>query len=127
MFKKNEVLLLAGILLMAALAYGLLQYRDSNHTGATRVLVLQDGVERMNLSAGDIGRYEIKNSQGATNVLEISASGVRMVAANCPDQWCIKKGVVGPGADYIACLPNRLLVRWDNNRPGDDEIDVVVQ
>lgn len=127
MFKKNEVLLLTCILLIAALTYGLLRYMESNNGGATRVLVLQDGVERKNLSADDIGTYEIENSHGARNVLEITKSGVRMLEANCPDQWCIKKGVVGPGADYIACIPNRLMVRWDNHQPDGDDIDVVVQ
>jgi hypothetical protein len=51
-----------------------------------------------------------------------------MVEANCPDGYCMHKGVVSPGADTIVCLPHKLIVGWIKAPQSvPEELDVIVQ
>ncbi len=132
MFKRNEALLLLVIALVAAGIYGVARWTAAPFFGASdvgaRVQVLVDGAEVLSLPAEAIGEHELPLNGGERNRIEITAQGVRMVQANCPDHWCMRKGTVPPGAGAIVCLPHRLIVRWE--RPAQeapDEVDMVVQ
>lgn len=127
MVKKNEILLIAGVLLIAVLVFALTKIGGGAKRG---IEVTVDGQRQMLLAADAFGQVEITGADGARNVIEIVKEGVRMTDANCPDKWCVQKGIVPPGADTIVCLPHRLIVRWTSapGQPDDsDEVDVVLQ
>ncbi len=126
MFKKNELLFIVGIACVALLLW----FVSQQSGGGGYVQVMVDGEQRMMLPANRYGKYEVLAGAGAHNVIEISAQGVRMVDADCPDQWCMRKGTVARGADTIVCLPHKLIVRWadaEDSTGESDEVDVVVQ
>jgi len=131
MFKKNELLLIAGVLLVAALIFAWTRLESAGLARAdAHVQVAVDGEQRLLLPGGAVGMHEIAGQAGQRNVVEVLGEGVRMIEANCPDQWCIRKGIVPRGADIIVCLPHRLIVRWvgsDGAPGGFDDVDVVVQ
>jgi len=127
MLKKNEWLLIAGVLLAALLLFFWNRCQDTNlASGDARLQVTVDGLRRL-LSSGE---HEIVGRAGERNLIEIYDGGVRMAEANCPDQWCVRKGAVPPGADIIVCLPHRLIVRWvepEGAPDGFDDVDVVTR
>jgi len=131
MFKRNELLLVAGILLAAALIFVWNRLESAGLARAdARVQVTVDGEQRLLLPGGALGAHEIAGPAGHHNVVEILDRGVLMAEANCPDHWCMRKGVVPRGADIIVCLPHRLIVRWvgPDGSPGEfDDVDVVAQ
>ena len=130
MIKKNELLLIAGVLLAASLFFVWNRLEDAGFAaGGACVRVTVNGGERLVLSGGTPGLHEVAGRAGKRNVVEILPGGVRMAEANCPDQWCVRKGVVPPGADSIVCLPHRLIVRWvAEGSPAEfDDVDVVAQ
>ncbi|MCL2544859.1 MAG: NusG domain II-containing protein [Clostridia bacterium] len=131
MVKKNELFLIAGVLLVAALVFVWNRLESAGLARAdARVQVTVNGEQRLLLPGGALGRYEIAERAGQRNVVEILGEGVRVAEANCPDHWCVRKGIVPRGADIIVCLPHRLIVRWvgpDGSPGGFDDVDVVAQ
>ena len=98
-------LLLVGILLLAALLVFAF-VRGGQKTGAEAVVTV-DGVE--------IGRYPLSRSgtyplNGGSNVLVIGDGMAWVSEANCPDKVCMGMGKISRNGEFIACLPNRLIV-----------------
>ncbi len=102
-------LILVAVLLVAALALFFvmrsLQARDTG-TGAQAVVTV-DGKE--------IGRYPLKKNgtfplNGGTNILVVENGEAWVSEANCPDKVCMGMGKISRNGEFIACLPNRLLV-----------------
>jgi len=127
MIKKNEWLLIVGVLLAALLLFAWNRRQDTNlaHSDA-RVQVTVDGTQRL-LSPGE---HEIVGQAGERNLVEVLDNGVRMAEANCPDRWCVRKGTLPPGADIIVCLPHRLILRWVGTEGAPaifDDVDVVTR
>lgn len=102
-------LILVAVLLVAALALFLvmrsLQARDTG-TGAQAVVTVE---------GREIGRYPLKKSgtfplNGGTNILVVENGEAWVSEANCPDKVCMGMGKISRNGEFIACLPNRLLV-----------------
>ena len=58
---------------------------------------------------------------GGYNVVTIQNGKVAVTEANCPDQYCVKRGFCDGGAQ-IVCLPHRLVLKF----VGEQEVDFVV-
>ena len=105
--KKNykRDLLLVGILLLAALLLFALT-RGTRESGAEAVVTV-DGTE--------VGRYPLSKAgtfplNGGTNILVIENGEAWVTEANCPDKICMAMGKISRNGEFIACLPNRLLI-----------------
>ena len=136
MFKKNEALLLLAVLLSAAALYGVTRGGSSpGEEAGAHVRILIEGKPPIDLDAADYARRGAKETitqslgdRQCINVIEITDGSVRVTAANCPDQWCVRKGSVPPGNDLIVCLPHRLIVRWvAAPQSAPDVLDVVLR
>ena len=57
-------------------------------------------------------------------VVEIKEGRVRAREAICPEQICIKRGWVSRSGDSIICLPNRIIIKIENQK---QEIDAIVE
>ena len=98
-------LLLVGILLLAALLLFAVT-RGSRETGATAVVTV-DGTE--------VGRYPLNKPgtfplNGGSNILVVGNGEAWVTEANCPDKICMAMGKISRNGEFIACLPNRLLI-----------------
>ena len=98
-------LLLVGILLLAALLLFALT-RGTRESGAEAVVTV-DGTE--------VGRYPLSKAgtfplNGGTNILVIENGEAWVTEANCPDKICMGMGKISRNGEFIACLPNRLLI-----------------
>ena len=102
-------LILVAVLLVAALALFFvmrsLQARDTG-TGAQAVVTVE---------GREIGRYPLKKNgtfplNGGSNTLVVENGEAWVSEANCPDKVCMGMGKISRNGEFIACLPNRLLV-----------------
>ena len=86
--KKNDLLLLAGIIgviLLSFLVMGLLK-KDGAY-----VTVRVDGTETARYSLSEDGEYSLN---GGTNVLRIENGKAYMLTADCPDHLCVQQGKI---------------------------------
>ena len=105
MKKRNDLLLIAGLLAAAALIWVLAR---PGGAGGWAVII-QDGTET--------ARYPLDTDRTVTiggeayNVLRISGGGASVIEANCGDHTCVRTGAVSREGETIVCLPHRLVVR----------------
>ena len=102
-------LIIAGVLLLAALAlFFLMRSRQARDTGSgAQAVVTVDGQE--------VGRYPLRKSgtfplNGGSNILVVENGEAWVSDADCPDKVCMGMGKISRNGEFIACLPNRLLI-----------------
>ena len=66
------------------------------------------------------GIFPISTPNGGENRVYIQDDLVFMESANCPDQLCVKQGVITDNTVPIVCLPNRVIVRIEGGESGLD-------
>ena len=107
--KYTRDLILVGIVLLAALLlFFMVRNNQEKATGTgAEAVVTVDGLE--------IGRYPLKTNgtfplNGGSNILVVENGEAWVSEANCPDHVCMGMGHISRNGEFIACLPNRLLV-----------------
>ena len=109
-------MLFAGLIAALLLVWKLLPGGGGNTVG-----VYQDGalVKTIFLPhTGDTETFEISGVAGG-NTIEVSKDGVRVVSAGCPDKLCVAHGYLKSGTEPIICLPNRLVIRFQEDARTD--------
>ena len=66
------------------------------------------------------GIFPISTPNGGENRVHIQEDLVFMDSANCPDQTCVKQGVIRDGTVPIVCLPHKVIVRIEGGDSGLD-------
>lgn len=116
--KKKDILLAGGILLLA-LALFLWMRMTGNREGAT-LRVLVDGKVYGVYSLGEDQVISIDQERGL-NVLVIREGQAYMEEADCPDQYCVKQGKIHKKGQSIVCLPHRLSATVEGEEEGEPE------
>ncbi len=78
------------------------------------VEIVQDGEVLYTLDLADAKDQEIvlTTPEGKTNTVTIEDGTIRISHADCPDQTCVKSGVLYSESLPIVCLPHRVIVRF---------------
>ena len=111
-------LLLAGVLLLAAVAVFLIvRHRQTGDTGTGPVAVVR-------LNGQEAGRYPLSQDgvfllNGGSNTLVVSNGEAWVSEANCPDKVCMGMGKIRRNGELIACLPNRLIIVIDGGEQAE--------
>ena len=109
--KKNDLILICSLLVIAFTIFGITRIWQQNNTDDNAVVVVTvDGSEQ--------GRYPLNQdvekrfdfADGSYNVLRISDGKVEISEASCPDQICVKHRNIHYKNETIVCLPNKLVV-----------------
>ena len=102
-------LVIAGVLLAAAvLLLFWVKARQTAETGSGPAAVVS-------LDGQDIGRYPLNKNgtfslNGGSNILVVQDGMAWVSDANCPDKICMGMGKISRNGEFIACLPNRLII-----------------
>lgn len=60
----------------------------------------------------DIDRMiTVTTETGGKNTITVSDGKIGVTEANCPDHYCMDRGMCSSGAQ-IVCLPNKLIIRF---------------
>ncbi|MCI9310900.1 MAG: NusG domain II-containing protein [Lawsonibacter sp.] len=107
---KTRVILFLLLAAVAASAAWLL-LRDGD-TDAPTARILRDGVllEEIDLDQVDEPRSLVLEDESGSNTVQVERGRIRISAADCPDQVCVKQGWISGGAVPIICLPHRLTI-----------------
>ena len=125
--KKKDIVIIAAALLLACGLY--LVSQVSLGAKASSVVVTVDGQERLRRPLAMEDTYEIRQPDGAVNVIAVEGGAVYMKEANCRDGLCIRQGRMKNGAKTIVCLPHKLVVRITGEAidTTHDDLDVIIQ
>ena len=120
--KKNDVILIA-ILLVAALltAGGMRIWQMNNTKNSANVVVTIDGEVYGTYPLSEDRTERIELPDGSYNILVISDGYADVTEASCPDQICVKHNHIRYSKESIVCLPNKVVVTVEGGE--ENEID----
>ena len=117
--KKNDIILIGAILVLALVAYVGITFWQGAQTHDAEAVVLIDGEEygRYPLDTDIVERIELPD--GSYNVLVIEDGKADVTEASCPDGICVNHRAVSKQNQSITCLPNKLVVEIRNGEASD--------
>jgi len=122
--KKNDVILIALLLVVALLTAGGMRIRQMNNTKDTaNVVVTIDGEVYGTYPLSEDRTERIELPDGSYNILIISDGCADVSEASCPDQICVKHNHIRYSKESIVCLPNKVVVTVEGGK--ENEIDGV--
>lgn len=105
--KKNDIILICALLLVALAAWGVL--RLTREQGGEAIVTV-DGQLAATIPLSVDATLPIGAERGFCNTVEVSGGRVRMVVADCPDKLCVRQGWIRYDGESIVCLPHKLVV-----------------
>lgn len=105
--KKKDVILAACILAIAL--GGLLFMKTRDHQKGSALNVMVDGELYASYSLEEDRTIRL-SLDGGENTFRIENGSVRMLSADCPDQYCVEHAAISADHETIVCLPHRLVL-----------------
>ncbi|WP_026521596.1 NusG domain II-containing protein [Butyrivibrio sp. VCB2001] len=120
--KKNDIILIAILLVVALLTAGGMRIWQMNNTKDTaNVVVTIDGEVYGTYPLSEDRTERIELPDGSYNILIISDGYADVTEASCPDQICVKHNHIRYSKESIVCLPNKVVVTIEGGE--ENEID----
>jgi hypothetical protein len=105
---------------LGAVLIALFSFRIYAPGGATARLVVEGEGRRWDFPLDAAETLSVPGPLGDT-VVELRGRQARIVSSPCPNQSCIAAGAIHRHGQWIACLPNRVMVRLESGaREGRD-------
>ena len=103
----RDLILVGALLIAALLALLVIRNRQEKETGT-------DAVVTVRTSDGDevypLNKDGVFSLNGGTNTLVIENGEAWVSEANCPDKVCMGMGKISKNGEFIACLPNQVII-----------------
>ena len=110
---------LIAALALAVLGSGAWIIFGQNAADAPHVVIEVDGEIYADYDMDEVkGIIPISTPNGGENRVWVQEDLVFMDSANCPDQTCVKQGVIKDGTVPIVCLPHKVIVRIEGGKTG---------
>lgn len=99
-------------LLLAAVASAVWILLQGQGTDSPVARITRNGtqLEEIDLSQVDEPCSFVLEDENGFNTVLVEKGRIRISAADCPDQICVKQGWISDGAVPIVCLPHKLVV-----------------
>ncbi len=108
---KRDKQILLGIALVALLMAGVLFFMEKNSGPNSTALISIDGKQVMEIPLSSSPDQTIDLSKfGVSVVLEVSNHQIRFLSSDCPDQVCIRFGLIDHEPQSAVCMPNRVAI-----------------
>ena len=109
------------VLVLAVVASGAWIFFGKSSADNPRVVIEVDGEVYASYDMDEVkGIIPISTPNGGENRLWVQEDLVFMDEANCPDQTCVKQGVIKDGTVPIVCLPHKVIVRIEGGESAFD-------
>lgn len=112
--KRNDILLIAGVLLAALLCTGLYFFTYSKDGDMVQITV--DGTVTKTFPLDQNITYTISTQNAQKNILEIKNGKARITTADCPDQLCVHQKEISRQGETLVCLPHKVVVSIVSNK-----------
>ena len=121
--RKNDIILIAVIIALAALIFILVNNFSSN---GNKVIIEQDAKQIAILDLNKNQEYKIYDKSGnICNIVLISDGRTSMKYANCKDKICVNHNKISKNNESIICLPNKVVVTVVSDE--DSNVDEVAR
>jgi hypothetical protein len=90
------------------------------HEAGSVAVVEVSGKKVAELKLNHENYITIRGKLGAV-LIGIDGSGIRILESKCPNKLCKKMGAVNKAGEWIACIPNELVIRIE----GDSGVDAI--
>lgn len=121
--RKNDIILIAVIIALAALIFILVNNFSSN---GNKVIIEQDAKQIAILDLNKNQEYKIYDKSGnICNIVLISDGRASMKYANCKDKICVNHNKMSKNNESIICLPNKVIVTVVSDK--DSNVDEVAR
>ena len=117
--KKNDVILIAGLLLAALAAFGGISWYLAADTQKAEAVVEVDGQEKGRYPLDQDTSVEIQLEDGSYNLLEIKDGRADITEASCPDKICVDHRPVSRRGESLVCLPNKVVVEIESGQEAE--------
>ena len=100
---RNDLILVAVLMIVALVPYHL------SLVPSKTAVVKVDGsiVREVDLSSDETFTVE---AVGGFNVVEVRGGKISVVAADCPEKICVRRGAINRSGEVIACAVHKLLI-----------------
>ncbi len=121
---KRDIWLLGGILLSAAVLYGVFYFLNANG-GTVKARITYEGrfAREVDLSRDTV--FTLDESPGVR--FEVRRGAIAFIESDCPDKICINEGFLHLPGQTAACLPNRVLLSVEKAKSEKEEIDIIAK
>lgn len=116
--RRNDIILIAGLLAAAGIAFGAIQLSKSRGGYA---VVIQDGKEVASYPL-NVDTSVTFDSPTGYNTLVIKDGKADVTEASCPDKLCVNQHSISYNGETIVCLPNKLVVKIVSEAESDVDI-----
>ena len=112
MTKGVKLAMICAAVIFAAAVIAALYLRRP--AGETMVEIVQNGkrIATVDLSQEEDRVMRIESADGGWNEVKIGNGTICISDADCPDQTCVRTGVLHSEDIPIVCLPHKLIVRF---------------
>ncbi|MCR4762268.1 MAG: NusG domain II-containing protein [Lachnospiraceae bacterium] len=124
LIRKNDLLLLSGVLLCSAMIAGVRLLMMQAPDGQM-VVVTQDQTEIGRYALDRNATFVVESPDGGKNTVVIENGACFVREADCPDEICVRRGRIRRDGETIVCLPHRLVIRIEGGE--ESGVDAVAQ
>lgn len=121
--KKNDIILITGILLFALICFGGYQLFYSGNGAYVEITVDSKHINTLPLSKDTT--LTIKGTNNGTNILTIKDGIASITDADCPDKLCVKQKSISKEGETLVCLPHKVVVSISSDEK--NELDGIAQ
>ncbi len=119
MIKKNDIILIGSIIIIAIAAIFIFQLTKSE---GAKIVITVDGEAYKTLDLNKDTTLNIDDHMGHKNMIVVKDGTVKMTEANCPDKLCVKHKSIHYSHETIVCLPHKLVVEIIDGETSDVDI-----
>lgn len=116
---RTWLLILSSVLIICTLLW-LIVSNLSLHTQIVGIYKNGKLIEKIDLNSVTDEREVTLSGEFGKNTIIISHGHIQMKSAECPDKLCVKHGALEKSATPIVCLPNRVVIQFENSSDYSD-------
>ena len=107
---------------VALLCLGIWLFISNASSPSKIVEIYKDGslVEKIDLNSVTGEREITLSGDLGDNVILVSNGRIEMKSADCPDKICVEHGELKSSSSPIVCLPNKVVIKFEENTDGTD-------
>ncbi len=117
--KKNDWILIVGLLVVAAVCGVGYSFLQGSTTENAIAVVSIDGKEYGRFPLDEDCEERIELPDGSYNILVIKDGEADMTEASCPDKICVNHRNIKKKNESITCLPNKVIIEIENGENSD--------
>lgn len=109
--KNRKILIAVGLIFFVSVCLSVYILR---HSDRQTVEIVHDGavLYTFDLNRAEDQEIRVTSADGGYNLIVIKDGTICISEADCPDQTCVKMGVLKSDYLPIVCLPHKLIVRF---------------